>query len=144
MMAMTPRSSPHSISASSAPMPAEGKRRQDRDRMDEALIEHAQHDIDRDDRRQDEQQISLPSEAWKASAAPWKTVTMLARHADLLLGLADGVDRLAERDAGRQIEGDGRRGELAEMVDLQRRRLRLEVVAMALKRHLPAAGRDGR
>ena len=33
------------------------KSRQDRHRVDEALVEHAQHDIDRHDRRQDQQQF---------------------------------------------------------------------------------------
>ena len=31
--------------------------REDRDRVDEALVEHAQHDVDRDDRGEDQQQL---------------------------------------------------------------------------------------
>ena len=34
--------------------------------------------------------------------------------------LVDGVDRLAERDAGAQVEGQGHRGKLALMVDRER------------------------
>ena len=34
-----------------------GQRREDRDRVDEALVEHAQHDVDGDDRRQHQQQL---------------------------------------------------------------------------------------
>ena len=33
------------------------QRRQDRERVDEALVEHAQHDVDGDHRRQDQEQL---------------------------------------------------------------------------------------
>ncbi len=39
----------------------------------------------------------------------------------LLLDLLDGVDRLAERGAGSQVEGDGGRRELAQVADEDRR-----------------------
>ena len=35
-----------------------GQRRDDRDRVDVALVEHAQDDVDRDDRREDEQRLA--------------------------------------------------------------------------------------
>ena len=59
----------------------------------------------------------MPSAAWKASAAPWKAVIMLAGMADVGFGLPDRVDRLAERGARRQVERHRRRRKLAEMVD---------------------------
>ena len=38
--------------------------------MDKALIEPAQNDIDRDQRRDKEELVVI--EAWKAAAEPWK------------------------------------------------------------------------
>ncbi len=49
---------------------------QDRHRMDEALIEHAQHDIDRDRCAAMISSTSLPSADWKATAEPWNWVVM--------------------------------------------------------------------
>ena len=40
--------------------------REDRDRVDEALVQHAQHDVDRDDRRQDQQQLVATATLWNA------------------------------------------------------------------------------
>ena len=42
------------------------------------------------------------------------------RHADLARSLVDGVDRLAERDAGHQVERDGHGRELALVGNQQR------------------------
>ena len=50
-----------------------GQRGENRDGMNVALVENAQHDVDGDDRRQN-QQGSLASEFWKAAAVPWKLV----------------------------------------------------------------------
>ena len=44
MSAMTLNSEPHTISARKAPTPADGKRRDDGDGVDVALVEHAEHD----------------------------------------------------------------------------------------------------
>ena len=52
--ATSDRSMPQIISASSAPMPADGQRGQDGDRVDPAFVEHAQHDVDHHDRGQDQ------------------------------------------------------------------------------------------
>ncbi len=45
--AMTLNSVWNANNARSAPTPADGKRRENRDRMNIAFIKHAQHDIDR-------------------------------------------------------------------------------------------------
>ena len=49
MSAMIVNGMPHRISASDRADAGGGNRREDRDGMDEALVEHAQHDIDRGD-----------------------------------------------------------------------------------------------
>jgi predicted ATPase with chaperone activity len=66
----------------------------------------------------------LDSEAWKASAAPWKLVTV-ERHADLA-SAALMAHRLAQSAPG-QVEGHGGRRELADVVDRQRGRRSLTV-----------------
>ena len=45
--------------------------------MDEALVEHAEHDVDRDQRGQNQQWLVLASESWKACAVPWKVPWMV-------------------------------------------------------------------
>ena len=80
-----------------------GQAGNDRDRMNEALIEHAEHDISGEHRRQD--QHALPFErilehlrrALEAGADR-------DRQAKLALDLLDGVDRMPERIARREIE----------------------------------------
>ena len=51
---------------------------------------------------------------------PWKPVAIVAGKLRLALDLLDGVDRLAEREAGREVERDRDRRLLALVVDLQR------------------------
>ena len=60
------------------------------------------------------------SESWNTCAVPWKPVVIVAGRFDFALELLDRVDRLAERDAGREIERDRHRRLLALVVDLQR------------------------
>ena len=71
----------------------------------------------------------------KALALPWKVVTSEAGLAALLLDLPDGVDRVAERHAGLQIERYGGRRKHALMVDHDRRR-RDVAVDQGAERHL--------
>ena len=59
-MPMTPMMSspaPAALSVNSAPMPADGSVGQDRDRVDEALVEHAEHDIHGHDRRREQEHL---------------------------------------------------------------------------------------
>ena len=56
---------------------------------------------------------------WKACAVPWKLVVMVPGRLRALLPVRV-VDGLAQRNAGLQVEGDGDRGQLAEVVDGQR------------------------
>ena len=67
--------------------------------------------------------ISTPcprSESWNTCAVPWKPVAIVAGRLESRSISLDRVDRLAERDAGREVERDRHRRLLALMVDLQR------------------------
>ena len=48
------------------------QRRQDRDRVDVALVEHAEHDVDGEQRGEDQPAAGSSSDAWNARAVPWK------------------------------------------------------------------------
>ena len=60
------------------------------------------------------------SESWNTCAEPWKPVVIVAGRFVVALDLLDRVDRLAEREAGREVERDRHRRLLALVVDLQR------------------------
>ena len=57
MKAITVSSVPERCSASSAPRPADGSVEMMVSGMGEALVEHAEHDIDRDQRGEDQQRL---------------------------------------------------------------------------------------
>ena len=46
-------------------------------RVNIAFVENAEHDIDRDERRQNQQRL-VGEGGWKAAAVPWKAATMLS------------------------------------------------------------------
>ncbi len=84
--------------------------------MDEALIEDAKHDVDRDDRTQNEQ----PLVGDCVLECPGGTVERCRdglRHAEPGLQAIDLLDAVAERHAVRQIVGDRHRRQLAELID---------------------------
>ena len=107
------------VSASSAPMPADGKRRQNGQRVDEAFVEHAEDDVDDDQRGRDQRRLAA-QRGLESLRVALEGRDDRRRHADLARRLVDRVDGLAERDAGLQIERDGHRRELALMGDQQR------------------------
>ena len=80
--------------------------------MDEALVENAEHDVDRDDRGEDQDRLIA-----EAVLEHLRGAGELAAHGagqiDLLLGLGHRRHRLAESEPRRQIEGDGDRRQLA-------------------------------
>jgi len=69
--------------------------------MDEALIQHAEHDVDGDDRRQDQQQL-VGERFLERQRRALEAGHDAARQADLRLGLADRRHRGAKRGAGRR------------------------------------------
>ena len=70
---------------------------------------------------------SLASADWKASAEPSNWVVMPGGRAGIGLGLLDRIHRRAQRIARRDVEGEGGGGELAQVIDLQRRRPLLDM-----------------
>ena len=85
--------------------------------MDEALVEHAEHDIHRDDGGERSAAARSSAKTGTPPRRPGRPMMKLVGQADLLLGLLDRLDRLAERSARRQVERDRRRRKLAEMAD---------------------------
>ena len=67
---------------------------------------------------------SLASDSLKACAVPAKSAWTLGGIPMRGLGRLDGLDRVAERLAGRQVERDRDRGKLALVVDGERGRRR--------------------
>eukprot|EP01022_Parablepharisma_sp_SALTPOND_P004192 TRINITY_DN118_c0_g1_i1.p1 TRINITY_DN118_c0_g1~~TRINITY_DN118_c0_g1_i1.p1 ORF type:complete len:1977 (+),score=693.89 TRINITY_DN118_c0_g1_i1:34526-40456(+) len=96
------------------------QRREDGDGVDVALIEHAQHDVHGDDGRQDQPQ-GIGQRRLEGQRRPLEVGDGGGRHADLVLGGLDGLDRLAQGRALGQVEGHGGCRELADMVHHQRR-----------------------
>ena len=83
---------------------------------------------------------SLVSDARKRCGRALERSLDARGHSDLLAGSVDRGDRVAQRVARREIERNRHRGELALMIDGQRRRARLEMGEGA-QRHLAAGVR---
>src|SRR6266705_122551 len=119
-----------------------GQRGEDRERVDVALVEHSQHDVHGHDRGEDEQQLvgeRRPERERCALEARAHRKRQLERPC-LRLDRADGR---AERGPGGEIEGDGRRRKLAEVIHREKRRL-LGDRGDRAQGHLGARGRgDG-
>ncbi len=105
--------------------------------MDEALIEHPEHDIDHDDRRQDQQGL-VGERAAELRGAAGEGGGDRRRQADGALRLGDGVDGGAQRVVGRHVEGQGDHREAPEMADRQRRGLGVEIGDRAQQHRRPA------
>ena len=69
------------------------QRRQDRDRVDVALVEHAEHDVDGEERRGDEQRLVLERRR-EGLRRPLEVGVDARRQVDAELRLVDRVDRL--------------------------------------------------
>ena len=119
---------------------AEAGRRQGRDdgdRVDQALVEHAEDEVDDEERRGDEDRRARQRRAERLGVA-LEAGLQRQRLAQLFFDLLDGADRLADRGARREIERDRHRRELALMVDDERRHLH-DAVDQRGQRHLLSA-----
>ena len=96
------------------------QRGQNSDRVDPALVQHAQHDVDHHQSRQDQPRFGR-ERSLKLRRVAGEGAADGLRHADVLLGLGDGRHRVAERVAVREIEAERRGGKLLLMRDDQRR-----------------------
>ena len=116
------------------------KRGQDRDRVDEALIEHPEHDIHGRDRRREQEDL-VRQRRLKRLRRALEADGEARRQVDLLERLADRIDRLAERRARREVERDRGHRKLFQMRDLQRRGLDREIGDRSERRLAGGRGR---
>ena len=110
------------------------QRRQNRDRVDVALIEHAQHDVDRHQRRQNQQWFARQRRLEGLRRA-LEAGLNAGRQSDLAAGRFDRLYRLTQGHAGRQVEGERDGGKLTLVIDGQRRCRRFEM-GKRTQRHL--------
>ena len=97
------RSRRQSSSARIAPDARRGQGGQDRDRVDEALVEHAEDDVDGDERGQDQQGLVGERGLEGLRGALEAARGWTAGSADLALGALDGLRR--RRPAPRRARG---------------------------------------
>ena len=110
------------------------QRREDGDRMDIALIEDAEDDVDGEQRRENEDGLARQRLAEGLRRAR-ETGADPGRQAHFRFHFGDGVDRLAQRHSGSEIEGERDGRELSLMIDGERR-LRLLEMGEGRERHL--------
>jgi len=87
--------------------------------MDEALIQHAQDDIDGDD-RDSQQNPHIAQRTLEGLGLALELAQYGGRNADLVTGLVDGGDGVASRHSPGSGEGDRHRRQLPQMVDAER------------------------
>ena len=88
--------------------------------MNVAFIQDAQHNIDRHQRRRDQQGLTREG-VLKRLGDPLKAAADGGGQAHLARGLLDRRDGVAQRRARREIERDGDRRKLALVIDGERR-----------------------
>ena len=89
--------------------------------MDVALVEDAEHDVDRDQRREDEERLARIERAWNACAVPAKLPRMRRRQADLRASAASIASTASPSETpGARLNDSVTGGELALVVDRQR------------------------
>ena len=142
MIAMTDRSKPEQPERQQR---ADRRRRQagqDRQRMDEALVEDAEHDVDREDRAARSAGPGWRAASSKVLAVPANVVETRLRQADLRSSARSiSLDAVAERHAARQVVGDRHRRQLAELVDGERAGGALDTGEGAERHQRAGAGR---
>ncbi len=95
------------------------QRRKNRDRVNVALVQHPEHDVHHDQRRQNEQRL-VGQRCLKRRGRTLELRIHAGRQLQVRVHLVHHRDRVADRLAGRQIERDGRRRKLALVVDRER------------------------
>ena len=102
------------------------QRRENRDRMNVALVEDAQHDVNSDDRCKKEPHLVLQRRL-KRGGRSLKGCLHAERHCKFLLHFFDGVRGLTERGARSEVERNRHRRKLSLTIDGQRRSAGLEM-----------------
>ena len=118
--ATMPRSWPCQLQREDGADACRGKRRENRQRVDVALVEHAEHDVHGDQRGQD-QPAFVGERRLKRGGRALEPGPESGRQPDPARGFLDGLHRRAQRRAGREIERQRRRWKLALVIDGQRR-----------------------
>src|SRR6185437_16801465 len=96
------------------------QRRQNRDGVNEALVENAEHDVDGDDRRQDQEKL-IGKRRLKRERCALEAGDDAWWQADIDLCLLDRGYRSSKRGSRSKVEGHRGCGKLPEMRYLQRR-----------------------
>ncbi len=109
--------------------------------MNVALVEDAEHDVDGDDRGQDEHGL-VRERGLEGARRALKTSLNAERHADFLARSLDGASGVSQGRAGREVERERDRRKLPLMVDGERSRSRLEVREGAERDGRAARARD--
>ena len=138
--AMMVRSSPASMRASSAPMPADGSVERIVIGMDEALVQHAEHDVHRRARRPPAATARWSGCCGRRAPRPerWCGCCPASRCRCSAFSMAETA---APSEApGRKIERYRGRRKLRQMIDEQRPRLHIDL-GDRRQRHLAAGGR---
>jgi len=103
-----------------APTPADGSVDRIVRGVDVALVEHAEDDVDGDERRQDQERLVRERRA-EGLRRPLEAAVDAVRQLQLAERVLDDVDCAAERRPGRRVEGERDDGELPLVVDDERR-----------------------
>src|ERR1043166_5632458 len=88
--------------------------------MDRAFVEHTQNDINGEKRDADQQWLAL-QRSLKGGSGALETAADGGGKMNFFFRTREDFDRVAQRHAGRQIEGNSDGGELPLMVDRKRR-----------------------
>src|SRR6202023_3786039 len=94
----------------------------DGDRMDQALVQHAEDEVDDEQRCEDEDRRAL-QRCSECLGVTLKAGLKRKWGVEIFFNLLDGADRIADRGARREIERDRYRRELALVIDYERRHL---------------------
>ena len=120
-----------------------GQRGQDRDRVDQAFVEHAEHDVDHHDRRQDQPRLGGERALELRRVARHSCRRSSAAGRCRCSAAATASHRVAQRCAGRQIEAQRHRRELRLMRDRPAARSSCSMRGDRRQRHLRAVRSPG-
>ncbi len=112
-----------------------GKRGENRDRVDVAFVEDAEHDVDGDEGGEDQERL-VGQGGFERGGGALESGLNAGGHVQVVLGVVDGCDGVAQRGIRGEIERDGYRGELALMIDGERGRLSLEMRELRQGHHV--------
>ena len=94
--------------------------------MNVALVQNAENDVDGHESRKNQQRL-IGQGPEEGSRGALKRGLDARRHVQILLHAIDGVDRIAQSGAGRQVKRNSDHGKLALVVQRERSGARIEV-----------------